>query len=161
MGRSGWLDSGVMGVLGNGFSPTGAGRGCLQPQIFGLPRHIRPFPFTAGVWAEIGESCTYNSSRQDLCVCVSVTPNTNSVMISLLEQVEKGKCLPVPGVSVTLRDDSAEAGRGHWLCLTICDLPTVTSELNLEAEVILSSNTFLLHSVSILAHFNLVSNLPL
>lgn len=35
-------------------------------------------------------------------------------MISLLEQVEKGKCLPVPGVSGTLKrsDDSAEAGRG-------------------------------------------------
>lgn len=67
-----------------------------------------------GLGCNWGISCTYSSNKQDLCVCVSVPPDINPVMISLLEQVEKGKCLPVPGVSGTLKrsDDSAEAGRG-------------------------------------------------
>lgn len=37
-------------------------------QIFGWPRHIRLFPFIAGVCAEIGESFAFNgASRQDVC----------------------------------------------------------------------------------------------
>lgn len=70
-GKSGWLDSGVMGVLSKGFSPTGRGRGFLQPQIFGLPRHVRAFPFTAGVWAETGESLALTVAAGRTFVSVS------------------------------------------------------------------------------------------
>lgn len=37
------------------------------------------------------------------CLCLS-PPDINPVMISLLEQVERGKCLPALGVSGTLRE---------------------------------------------------------
>lgn len=51
-------------------------------------------------------------------------------MISLLEQVERGKDLPAPGVSETLREVVTALRLGRVMG-SICNLPAVNSELNL------------------------------
>jgi len=109
--------SDAMGVLSKDFSPADKARGPLQPtllQVFGLPRLIRLFP---GVYAEISDSWARCLPR----ACASLPPDVNPDVISLLEQLVRGKRLPALGVSGTLREVVTEL-RLHeaWLAFAAC-----------------------------------------
>lgn len=106
-----------MGVFSKDFPPADKARRLLQPtllQVFGLPGLIRLFP---GVYAEISDSWARCLPR----ACASLPPDVNPEVISRLEQLVRGKCLPALGVSETLKEVVTELKlHNAWLAFAAC-----------------------------------------
>lgn len=118
-----------MEVLSNGFSPANRVRGFLQlmlPKFLACPGTSDYSPLLLGSVLKLG-NLVHLQCQQARClqhVCVSLPPDINSMVISLLEQVERGKCLPALGVSGTLREAMTvlrlERGTGYALQSVTC-----------------------------------------